>query len=158
MAREGHVQANERRKLVLRHIDLHPLFQGMAVRQGIDLEGRWWHGLESMLLRALVRCAGCGQSRACRRWSRAAAPGEAYPAFCPNTRVLEACRIMDPDAPPRPNDDWHRLPQQHPTLREVLADPGVQQVMRADRRALDRLLGSLAGAPRRLLRRLSGRN
>ena len=34
---ELHVRGNDRRKLVLRHIHLHPLFQGMAARQGIDL-------------------------------------------------------------------------------------------------------------------------
>jgi hypothetical protein len=33
--------ASERRGLVLRHLELHPLFQGMAARQGIDLTGHW---------------------------------------------------------------------------------------------------------------------
>lgn len=94
------VYDSERRKLVLRHIERHPLFERMAARRGIDLAGRWWTGLESMLLRALGRCRGCGQSRACRRWLlSAAAAGEAYPAFCPNAQMLEACRIMDPGAP-----------------------------------------------------------
>lgn len=90
---------DERRKLVLRYIERHPLFERMAARRGIDLAGRWWTGLESMLLRALGRCRHCGQSKACRRWLVSAAASEDYPAFCPNARVLEACRIMDPGAP-----------------------------------------------------------
>lgn len=153
---ERHVLQNQRRRLVLRHIDLHPLFQGMAVRQGVDLAGRWWDGLESMLLRALGRCGRCRQTEACRRWSRTASPARAYPAFCPNARILEACRIMDPEAPPRPNDDWHRLSHRSPGLKEVIADPCVQQIMRADRRGSDRLFNLLSGAPKHLLRRLRG--
>lgn len=98
---ERHAGTAERRKLVLRHLDLHPLFQKMAAHQGIDLTGGWWDGLESMLLRALGRCRHCGQSQACRSWVRTAAPRATCPVFCPNGRVFEACRIMDPTSPPR---------------------------------------------------------
>ncbi len=62
MNQARHVEATERRKLVLRHLDLHPLFQEMAARRSIDLAGRWWDGAESMLLRALGRCRRCRQS------------------------------------------------------------------------------------------------
>lgn len=145
--------ANERRRLVLRQIELHPLFREMAARQGIDVAGRWWNGLESMLLRALGRCARCGHSKACRAWLRRAAPDNVAPAFCPNSRVLEACRIMDPGTPPRPGDGRNSAPARPVSLTELLDDPLVRQLKRPDRGGLRRLLGAVLGELRRLATR-----
>lgn len=146
--------SNERRRLVLRHLELHPLFQDMAARQGIDLAGRWWNGLESMLLRALGRCAHCRQTKACRAWLSRAAPGAAYPAFCPNSRVLEACRIMAPDTLPHSGDGRNIECPQPASLTELLDDPLVRQLKRPDREGIRRLLDAVLGRPRRLAARL----
>jgi hypothetical protein len=136
------IAANERRRLVLRHLDLHPLFQEMAACQGIDLMGRWWNGLESMLLRALGHCARCRQSKACRAWLRRAAPANPFPAFCPNNRILEACRIMDDGAAQLSMHEPNTIPERPMTLAELMADPVVRQVIKADRpRASRRLRG-----------------
>jgi hypothetical protein len=144
---------NERRRGVLQRLAIHPLFRRMAARQGIDLTAGWGRGQERLLRDALDRCAACAQPRSCQAWLATARQGPGYPSFCPNAEAIEACRIMDPDAFPLPGTG--RLSAHALRLKEALADPLVQQVMRADRRNTLRLLAVLSGTPRRLIERLA---
>lgn len=147
------VIAGEKRRSLLQRLTIHPLFREMAVRQGINLGGGWTRGVEHMLLDALDRCAACAQTRSCRAWMARTPHAVGPPRFCPNGRILAACRIMDPRAATDERPD----PMQSPQLAELLSDPLVARVMRAARFDTMRLLAKLSGRPRRLVERVASR-
>ncbi len=75
------------------------LFYKMIARQGIDLAGGWSRGLEAMIQVALQSCNRCAHKTACESWLKRRRTQD-YPGFCPNAGIIEACRILDPQAPP----------------------------------------------------------
>lgn len=90
-------QPNERRRRLLRELAIRPLFRKMAARQGVDVTGTWGRGLEDMVLAGLERCAACPQPKGCQAWLARTGHCLGTPPFCPNARLLEACRIMEGD-------------------------------------------------------------
>lgn len=113
-------------------IQRNELFSRMVRHQGLDLSGTWWRGLEYAIGRALARCARRAQPQGCRTWLDEPHAIGAYPAFCSNTTMIEACRIMDPSAPPVEPVDAVAVPELEAGLAEILDDPLIQRVMAAD--------------------------
>src|ERR1041385_120877 len=111
---------------LIRHNEL---FYRMTSLQGINLAGPWWRGLEYMIGRALGRCARCKQKDACRDWLGQEHADQQYPAYCPNVRTIEACRIMDPKAPALGGNELGAPAQVEHDLAELLSDPIIQQLM-----------------------------
>ncbi len=130
----------EQRRCLIERIAAHRLFHRMTARQGIDLTGGWWHGLEDKVFAALEKCELCARKKACRDWLEADGPLASYVTFCPNAGLIETCRISGRDAPRLGAEPLASCPE--PGLSEILAEPIVQLVMASDH--LD-----LAGADRR---------
>src|SRR5579864_7565007 len=76
----------------------HRPFRRMMARQGIDLAGPWWREFESHIFEALQRCRLCANEETCRSWLDADHPRADYVRFCPNSGVIETCRILHPGA------------------------------------------------------------
>lgn len=148
-------QPSERRRRLLREIAIRPLFRKMAARLGIDVTRAWGRGLEDMLLAGLERCAACAQPKGCQAWLARAGHALGTPPFCPNARLLEACRIMDPYAILPPVRGGAR-PAGTSDLAAMLADPLVRQVMRGARPKTVQLLTLLSGQAQRLVARAVG--
>lgn len=114
--------------VLYRRMRTHHLFRRMMSHQRLDLSRSWWRAFEEMVFRALHRCANCSQKAVCKQWLDRN-PAQGYPSFCPNTHMMEACRIADPQTSPRgPTES----PVGEPTLADVLAEPIVRQLMCAD--------------------------
>lgn len=116
--------------VLYRRVRTHQLFRRMMSRQGIDLSGSWWRGFEGTIFRGLRRCAECPEKTLCKSWLGRPTP-RGYPSFCRNTGTIEACRILDPQAPPLGTAD-SSLGSDEPSLAEVVAEPIVRQLMGAD--------------------------
>ncbi len=110
----------------------HRPFRHMLARQGVDLAGSWWRGLESMIFRALRTCSRCRRAPECRAWLAQEHANETCPSYCPNSRIIEACRILDPRAPAPHPPGAGRIDRGDPPITVVLADPLVEQMMEAD--------------------------
>jgi hemerythrin-like domain-containing protein len=123
----------ELRRRAIERMLAHRPFHRMLSRQGVDLARCWEDGLERMIFEALHLCERCANTGGCRDWLRSDRERASYVAFCPNALLIEACRIIDPDALPlgdeRPED---RVPGE-PSLVEILAEPIVKLLMAADR-------------------------
>ena len=126
------VTAGEDRLRLLYRMRARRLFWRMMTRQGIDPTGRWWYGAEPMIARATANCAACSATTTCAAWLDGDADGYGTPGFCPNGRLIEAARIMDPKAPPLA-DGREADAVQEPNLAELLAEPIVELMMTADR-------------------------
>ena len=100
----------------------------MMARQGIDLAGGWWRGFEQMIFRAFDGCARCPFKPLCKSWLEQAAPRH-YPWFCPNTHIIEACRILDPHARPLTLGAGPST-RAETSSAEVIEGPIVKQLMR----------------------------
>src|SRR5689334_4902750 len=76
----------------------HRPFHRMIDRQGIDLAGTWWREFEPHIFEALRRCRLCANVQRCLAWLEKAGPRAEYVRFCPNSGIIETCRILHPDA------------------------------------------------------------
>jgi hypothetical protein len=114
------------RILVHRHL------RRLLHRHGIDLTEKSWRPFDEMIFRALRRCAGCAARDACRQWLSEAHPHARHPTFCPNSAVIEACRILDPRALPATKEESAISERREPAITDVLADPIILQLMKAD--------------------------
>jgi hypothetical protein len=110
----------------------HRPFRQMLARQGVDLAGTWWRGLEGMIFRALRACSRCSRAPECRTWLAQGHANEACPSFCPNSRIIEACRILDPRAPAPHPPGAGRVDRGDPPITALLADPLVERMREAD--------------------------
>jgi len=124
-------------------IQRNELFSRMVRHQGLDFSGTWWRGFEYLIGRALGRCARCPQPGDCRNWLDQTHATGAYPSFCPNTTIIEACRIMDPGAPGPGRLDTDEWADIECDLAEILDDPLVRQMMAADNVDADTLRAAL---------------
>jgi len=71
----------------------HRLFRRMLARQGVDPSTAATRESETLLYRALDRCAHCSNKEACRGWLAGDAPAASYIRFCPNSETIEVLRI-----------------------------------------------------------------
>jgi Family of unknown function (DUF6455) len=144
MSHASPVTAGEDRVRLLYRMRARELFWRMLQRQGIDPGRRWWFGSETMVARAVDKCAACPAIAACRSWF-SAPQSERVPGFCPNARVIEACRIMDGAA--MPLELAEPRGRADPSVTELLAEPIVKQLMRADRVNSEILRHALTDTP-----------
>ena len=110
----------------------HRLFHRMMARQGIDLTGGWRRTLEDILLQAVQRCASCAAAPACRRWLASEGSRAGYVTFCPNTSLIETCRILDPNASPLSSERRDAGISHEPDFTEILDDPIIDLIMASD--------------------------
>jgi hypothetical protein len=119
----------------------------MLTSQGIEPAGHWWHGAERMISRAAAKCGACTETVRCRAWLNDPERRVGAPAFCPNGRAIEAARIMDPRAAaivPTPSPD--AAPET--SLDELMAEPAVKLLMRADGVNSETLRHAMTDTPR----------
>jgi hypothetical protein len=127
MSRLPAPKLHEAQLRLYRNIMAHRPFRRVLARLGIDLSGSWWRGSEDMIARALNVCANCREVEACHRWLEQAPASQPYPSFCPNGKIIEACRI---EAHPLETDE---TAPREPGLAAMLGDDIVKQLMAADR-------------------------
>lgn len=147
MANPSAVTPGEDRIRLLYRMRARPLFWRMMTKQGIDPTGPWWHGAERMVARAAENCGACRHVQVCRQWLDNGSAAAGVPSFCPNGRAIEAARIMDPRALPLA-DDRGPAPSPEPSLDDLLVDPIVRLLMKADRVNSEILRRAMTDRPR----------
>ncbi len=145
MANASPVTPGEDRIRLLYRMRARRLFWRMMMKQGIDPTRPWWHGAERMIAHATANCAACPRTEICRTWLDGDEPVRGVPSFCPNGRAIEAARIMDPQAMPLVDGG---KPKAEACLAELLADPVVKLMMKADRVNGEVLRHAMTDTPR----------
>jgi hemerythrin-like domain-containing protein len=120
------------RRRAIERMMAHRLFHRMVVRQGIDLAGCGLPGLEEKIVQSLRKCELCAQKQVCRGWVQSDRRLASYVAFCPNSGLIETCRILDPDALPLHPEPPEAAIRREPSLAEMLAEPIIKLVMASD--------------------------
>jgi len=110
----------------------HRPFHRMMARQGIDLAGPWWRELEPHIFAALRRCRLCANELTCRRWLDSDRPRADYVRFCPNSGIIETCRILNPGAAPL-KPEACEPPSCEPSLQELWNEPIFKRLGSIDR-------------------------
>ena len=106
----------------------HRPFRRMMARQGIDLAGSWWREFEQHIFGAMGRCRLCANAHLCRSWLDSDRPRAEYVRFCPNAGIIEACRILSPDAVLRKSEACDPSAPREPSLDELRNEPIVQLI------------------------------
>jgi hypothetical protein len=129
----------EMRRRAIERMMAHRLFRRMVTRHGIDLAGCGLPELEEKIVQSLRKCELCAQKQVCRDWVQSDRPLASYVAFCPNSGLIETCRILDPDALPLHSEAPEAAIRREPSLAEMLAEPIIKLVMASDRVAAAQL-------------------
>jgi hypothetical protein len=147
MANASAVTPGEDRIRLLFRMRARRLLWRMLEKQGIDPAGRWWQGTERMIARVAANCAACTETERCKAWLDTPADGSGTPAFCPNGRAIEAARIMDPRARPLGGTASSDTACET-SLTQLMAEPVVKLLMRADGVNSEILRHAMTDAPR----------